>query len=558
MPLGRRLRVLSVTLFVMLLAVWAVFYMALSHYLQNQTREMTRQIHGYMLGELESRFAGMEQLSRQLMASSAVETFLSTDDTPEYMRALQEVSDSLLLEPAGFMVADNLILFRRDGAWFRFRGGLSGADCERAHRLVSRMPLKRHAVLELGDGRYLGYGNRVPLDSGGEGVILMLLDRDKLFADMMVYAAGSSVQVALAADGEIVVATEQELLGSYAGARAAGADYSVSQRIRNTPFEVIVFSEGEYHSEIQRTFLLFSLLTLALLGLAICLFLFLLNRQLFGPIVETIRNIEAAGAGDTTQPVALPAAGGVELTRLIDRFNSMLKGLAEKDRAVYEADLRRQQAEIFALKKQINAHFTINVLNVIKRMSSTGDTDAALGVIDALSHIIRYAYSEEDSIGVLDEMFMLEQYVEIMRYRYSGNIVFDYEIDERLYDFRLPRMLLQPLVENAILHGFEAPMHRGRVCVSVEAAQEGGAVLLTVEDDGRGMKPAHLEELRRQLEEESMEPTPPGISGVALRNIHMRLHAYYGEGAGIRVDSRPGAGTRVTQVLPVRQDEIER
>lgn len=227
-----------------------------------------------------------------------------------------------------------------------------------------------------------------------------------------------------------------------------------------------------------------------------------------------------------------------------------LAAMLEKDNAFsrQEEPLRRTQFTL--VQKQISAHFAVNVINIIKLLTENGAPEKACEMCDGLAFLLQYANDGDELVDGLDELFILQRYVSIIAVRYQNLFTVTYDIDDNLEDLRLPRMLLQPLVENAVMHGFRY-MEQGGLIV-VKAAAEQDALVITVSDNGCGMSPQTLEELETKLHSAPRRAdTVYGLNHIALSNIQSRIRYSYGPDFGLTVRSRLNLGTTAILRLPL-------
>ena len=191
------------------------------------------------------------------------------------------------------------------------------------------------------------------------------------------------------------------------------------------------------------------------------------------------------------------------------------------------------------LRAQINPHFIYNTLNSIKMMAVMQGSRGIQNMTEALGSILRSSLSKaEEQITLREELALLEQYIYIQNIRYKGNIEYEVDVqDESLLDLRLQRFLLQPLIENAILHGIEAAPHHGGT-VRLTAWREKREIYISVEEDGAGIPPEILQRLQRH------EQVTQGSIGV--HNVDERLRMLYGEDCGLSFESEEHVRTCVT------------
>lgn len=219
--------------------------------------------------------------------------------------------------------------------------------------------------------------------------------------------------------------------------------------------------------------------------------------------------------------------------------------------------------ELQALQAQVNPHFLFNTLATIAAQAQAEGAAATADLVGAVARLLRYSLRRIGQVvTVAEEVRHVRDYLRIQEARFGDRIAFHVDVPEALHPVRIPILTLQPLVENAIIHGLDAA-ERGRVWV--RGRREGPRAVLEVRDDGVGIPPERLATL--------FEPDPPDapggargtpgpgsaperahVTGLGLKNVHKRLQYYFGEAYGLRVTSRPGAGTAATVVLPAGEE----
>ena len=216
---------------------------------------------------------------------------------------------------------------------------------------------------------------------------------------------------------------------------------------------------------------------------------------------------------------------------------------------VYSVELKEKEAAIKALQAQINPHFLYNTLDMIKSMAELNGALQVSEMIMALSKLFRYAtHTDGVLVTIREELENLSSYMTIVNARFGGRIEFAARVPEELLTESIVKVCLQPLVENAISHGLGRGRAGGRIAVTVE--KENGIITVTVEDNGGGILPDRLEEIRNRLERKEHVEEESGRGHVGLKNIHDRIRLYYGETYGIVIDSFPERGTVVTLSYP--------
>ena len=289
---------------------------------------------------------------------------------------------------------------------------------------------------------------------------------------------------------------------------------------------------------------------LAALLLATLLFSILAQRSLSRAIHKPIARLEGfagALAGGDLQARApeTPVTELHELTQSLNVMAGRLQGLIDENRREQE---NLKKSELRALQAQINPHFLYNTLDAIVWLAEAGQSREVIHITRALSDFFRISLSQgKDFIPLSEEIRHLTGYLTIQKIRYRD--ILDYEIDipEELGGARVLKLLLQPLVENAIYHGIKH--RRGRGMIRVSGRAEGAWLVLAVEDNGAGMPPERLAQVRAGL-----DAGAGASSGYGLYNVNKRIQLYYNQPQGVWIESDEQTGTRVMLKVPARSE----
>ncbi|MCI8319499.1 MAG: sensor histidine kinase [Dorea sp.] len=245
---------------------------------------------------------------------------------------------------------------------------------------------------------------------------------------------------------------------------------------------------------------------------------------------------------------AIPYSG--EIKALVDRY------LSRKTRK-NSAEIFDKQTELTALQSQINPHFLYNTLESIRGQALMDDNREIAGMVEALSSFFRYSISRKGKLVTLrEELANINNYMLIQCYRFNNRFSLEVlidEEDEEAYDFLIPKLIIQPVVENAIYHGLEEKLEGGRVTIEVIVTDK--TLILTISDNGSGIEGAALAKLNQRIHSPSMRVEEEGgqkqhNTGIALPNIHKRIQLLFGEEYGVNVYSTVGQGTDVEITIP--------
>lgn len=235
------------------------------------------------------------------------------------------------------------------------------------------------------------------------------------------------------------------------------------------------------------------------------------------------------------------------LNRMLDDHERMDREIQDSQKRMYEVELAEKQLQILAYRNQINPHFLYNTFECIRGMALYHDMDDIAEITMALSKVFRYAVKEENIVTVGDELDYIREYATIIEYRFMEKIEVEIDAEEALLENRVIRLMLQPIVENAVFHGLEQKLDDGCVTVTVRRKLD-KFIMFLIEDNGCGMEEAKLRRLIASLE--------GGMDrkGIGLSNIYQRLRLFYGKDVVFEIKSEPGKGTKVMIVVP---DHVE-
>jgi two-component system sensor histidine kinase YesM len=242
-----------------------------------------------------------------------------------------------------------------------------------------------------------------------------------------------------------------------------------------------------------------------------------------------------------------------EITELGMSFNIMIGKIRELLDAKIKEQENLKKAEMRALQAQINPHFLYNTLDTIIWMAESQKTEPIVEIVGALSNFFRISLSKgRDWITIAEEVERIRSYLTIQRMRYHDIMDYQIEVDENVADFTILKLVLQPLVENALYHGIKNKRQGGTIWVRARAKNE-SEIVLEVEDNGMGFTPQKLAQLRDDLTDDSGDIRLE--SGFGLDNVNKRIRLYYGKPYGISVRSEYSAGTCVTLVIPAIKEQ---
>lgn len=235
-----------------------------------------------------------------------------------------------------------------------------------------------------------------------------------------------------------------------------------------------------------------------------------------------------------------------ELGILIDNFNSMVVKINHLINSIYKEQITRKEAELKVLQTQLNPHFLFNILESINWLAQLNGVSQISDVVIALSKLLEVNLKEEKFLTLEEEIKYITSYVSILKINFGEeNLKLEVDVDKKALKFRLPKLLLQPLVENSIFHGIR-PRGFGKIFVGGYIWND--KLVLIVKDDGIGMTPEKLKGIRQNLEDSSeipFEPEERSHTRIGLVNVLKRLKLIYGDDAIFLIESLPQKGTTI-------------
>ncbi|RXZ82055.1 sensor histidine kinase [Paenibacillaceae bacterium] len=243
----------------------------------------------------------------------------------------------------------------------------------------------------------------------------------------------------------------------------------------------------------------------------------------------------------------LPVTTIDEVGQLVISYNRMSSKIEKLTDEVKKNESLKKEADMMALQAQINPHFLYNTLSSVHWMALMKGEDRIADMVGSLSDFLRFSLnSGQEFCTVNQEILHIDNYVNVQSIRYPDKFQYETDIAPELLERKMLKLLLQPLVENAMIHGILKREGIGNIRICVMEKEEG--ILFAVIDDGIGMSAATLEQLRSRITAKLESEWTPGRPGgsYGLRNVHHRLLLHYGQDAGLQIESEEGSGTKIT------------
>lgn len=391
--------------------------------------------------------------------------------------------------------------------------------------------------------------------------VLVISFRDNLIREM--FESSNSVENSRfcisSADGKIVSHTVPEMAGRT-------EELPWIPRIQDSTGNMVLRYQGEkvlvcyavsdvtgwvFASVTPVRELVHNVVSLQTLTCFLCILLFVLAmlvskifaRKITLPVENLVGAMKQVGKGDFS--VRLSTNGLDELQYLTEKYNEMSEKIQILIEENYASEIRNRESEIMALNLQMNPHFLYNTLNIINMMALEEGNGEISRMLICLSDMLQYTFRNKQELALFaDEYLWLRNYLHIMEMRFEGKFRVIYEVQPCMGQYRVPKLLLQPLVENAIVHGFREMKSGGLLHIRGFVEEE--TIVLEVEDNGRGMSGEEIEKAMHG-----------DYHRIGLENTLRRIQLLYGDEGAMRIESVPLQGTRIRITIPVPGDGQE-
>lgn len=290
-----------------------------------------------------------------------------------------------------------------------------------------------------------------------------------------------------------------------------------------------------------------SVICMLVLGILLVSFSVKISRTITQPMEQLISTMESVESGNLS-PQTEEYYG--EMAILSQKFNHMVRRIEAMFTEAKEQEREKHKMEMLALQSQINPHFLYNTLNSIRWLSELQGADKVTQMLDELVKLLRFAAEDTgEFITVGREVEFIISYIRILNFRYFERFSFVLDIQEEAKQFMIPRFIIQPLVENSVLHGFDS----NDICatVRIDVHLEGKELLLCVTDDGKGLSPEKIEEILS-----TERKSERSLNKIGVYNVNQRIKLTYGKEHAIKIDSMEGCYTKVTIRIPAQCGRI--
>jgi len=305
----------------------------------------------------------------------------------------------------------------------------------------------------------------------------------------------------------------------------------------------------------QRTLIIFLVILACMITLSL-----MVTKNIVVPIKQFMNYLIKVGRGDLRMmKQSVQLKGASEIIIMSEEFNRMMGEIVELNHRLvntsarlYESELAKQQSELEYLYSQINPHFLFNTLETIKGHALEEEAENTFQMINSLGKMFRYCVRSGNVVSLQEEINVINSYMLLQKSRFGAKLNYICNIKEDLYQAAIPKMILQPLIENAVIHGIE---ENGAITVWLEAeivvspphlhlAESNNILCFYVKDDGEGVDEEHRRELLRMMNDEST------TRHIGISNVHKRLQHIYGDKYGVDIEATNGNGFCISIKFP--------
>ena len=400
-----------------------------------------------------------------------------------------------------------------------------------------------------------------------EGYCYYLLQGEKLKVTNDVALKGEPMEKGLFLSAEEALVSRMQKTEEIVRTGLAGREYLLSSSpILGTEFVLV---SGVDYAILQKQTRqgLWLVLGIMVLGVATAI---TISSHLARGMTRNIHKLNKAMQEAQKDPqIQVEITSHDEIAMLGDSFNRMIRRLEQTYKSLYETELTLKEAQNMALQAQINPHFLYNTLETIDALSVCERMEDIGTVVQALSKVFRYALGEETSVTLREELGHVNDYLKILGIRYENKFTWETDVEEELLSLQLPKIIFQPLAENAIIHGILKK--RGTSEIFIRARRQEEEICLEVEDTGLGMNEETLEKLKSSVKsgieskegkvrepaverENANQHESNGLSKetkkarkhIGIENVDRRMGYYFGEAYFMTIESIPMQGTKIS------------
>ncbi len=324
--------------------------------------------------------------------------------------------------------------------------------------------------------------------------------------------------------------------------------YTISQELKDPVQWTVISCQPLDSLLIGQKILNKWILVIGTVACLVALFIsYIIARSLSRPIMELASTIHDAAEGNLSQKANRQSAGEIEI--LYEGFNNLMNAVNRLLRRVYQEQEEKSEYQFHLIQAQIKPHFLYNTLEMIKSLIDLEKGETASQCISAMASFYRLSLNRgNDIISVYDEVKLSQQYMYLQKLRYIEYLDYRFNIPEELTKYQLPKMTLQPILENSIYHGIKEKQEEG--IVEIELTEHGDSLRFVIVDNGIGMTKEMLSHLQQTIKSSSDLEESESPKSFGMASVNRRLKLLYGENYSFVIESEYGEFTKVTILIP--------
>lgn len=390
-------------------------------------------------------------------------------------------------------------------------------------------------LFELNSDKILDIANNTNLGNGGQ-IVIMTTINDKF---SVIFSSEEHI------DSDILRVLNKQILGNGSlTIKSNKMSYNI-ETINNTRWRIGIFINIDESAAAQNSFAI-TLISICFVAIIITTILIsVISKSIANPLKKLEVAMKEIEEADYLLVEEVNIGKQKEIASLSESFNLMMRRIKELMDKVVEEQETQRKSELKALQYQINPHFLYNTLDSIVWLVDNNKNKEASEMVVALAKLFRISISRgRNIITVKDELEHARSYLLIQSIRYADAFKYEFDIDPEVVEYTTLKLILQPMIENAIYHGLKNRIDEGYIKISAKLVNT--KVVFEISDNGYGMRKEKIEELYENFK------NPDLNDGVGLKNIYLRLKIYYGDEADLLIESELDEGTTIKIIIPMK------
>ncbi|WP_158560782.1 sensor histidine kinase [Paenibacillus contaminans] len=526
-----------------LIVIISLFYFRSTEIIETKIRETTNQTLVETADKIDGNLKLFKQKADTISRSIFANRILKHENDPEiyalsdeektlYKEQLKELLND---EVAADEMIDAIYIFTEKGTMYASSGAVE-VDSYPALTYIAHEVPGQLGWAFFTDHRRLMSAMEIKYDSTEKkiGLISIALKPQKVF-DM--YATYSNESFFIANSGNLILsASDINLIDTRLN---LADDNETIVNKRTSLYSGFVYysiiTKKMLNKEIEDLAYFAAWITFAAWVAALILTIFVL-RYVTNPLVRLARLMRRAEREDFEQMKGIRTRD--EIAQVCNSFNRLIREIQSLIQEVYKTELLKKEADLKAIKMHLNPHFLYNTLESMRILAREAGSKEVPEMIRSLSKILRFSISPADDFIPLEtELNLADSYLQLHKYRYKDRLNWLTEVEKELAAVKVPKLILQPIVENAVVHGIDQTDRPGIICI--RAYERDYDLWLEVEDNGPGI----------------VKKSTPGGLGTGLENVTSRIQIYYGREYGVTTENKPEGGTIVRIRLPITLEQ---